>query len=156
NGRTITIDTRPLSVATLPLDGSLSVPNTTPFTFTDLPGTYALVDSGGAGASVQFTLTAEGRGTVGYDPSLAGVLPAAGSTALVVPGAPAQIQAQALLGQFTPPLVTAIVVDGQAPSAQAIQTVSLLPGAFSIQYTTSTGLNVIVNFTVSAQDVVAY
>jgi hypothetical protein len=159
NGRTMTIDTRPLSVPTLTLDGSLSVSNTTPFTFTDLPGTYTLADSGGAKASVQFTLTAEGPGTVGYDSSLEGVLTGAvpASTTLVVHGVSVQIQAQALLGQFNPPPVIAIVVDGQPPSTAAVQTVSLLPGAFTILYISPTGLTTdTLSFSVSVGDQVTY
>jgi hypothetical protein len=156
NGRTMRISTDALSIPTLTLDGTLSVSNTALFSFTDLPGTYTLVDSAGEGALIAFNLNA--NGTIGYDPSLEGVLRGAlgGGNLLVVQGVAVTIEAQALFFQFNPPLVTSIIVDGQAPSTQAIQTVFLLPGAFSIQYTTSAGLNVIVNFTVSAKDVVAY
>jgi hypothetical protein len=157
NGRTVGIDTSALSISALTLDRTLTLPRTLAvvYSFTALPGTYSLVDSAGSGASVQFMLNADG--TVAYDQkSLQGVLLGAGGNELIVQGVAVLIEAQALFFQFIPPLVTSIIVDGQAPSTQAIQTVFLLPGAFSIQYTTSTGLNVIVNFTVSAQDVVTY
>jgi hypothetical protein len=156
NGRTIGILASELSIAALTLDQMLTLTRPLPavYSFTDLPGTYSLLDSAGSGASIQFLLN--GDGTVGYDSSLQGVLLGAGGNRLIVRGVAVIIEAQALFSQFNPPLVTSIIVDGQAPSTQAMQKVFLLPGAFSIQYTTSTNLNVIVNFTVSAQDVVAY
>jgi fibronectin-binding autotransporter adhesin len=156
NGRTIGIATNELSIPALTLDQTLTVPRTLSvvYSFTDLPGTYSLVDSAGSG-SIRFLLN--GDGTVGYDPLLQGVLLGAGRNELIVRGVAVTVDATALFSpNFNPPLVTSIIVDGQAPSTRATQTVFLLPGAFSIQYTTSAGLNVIVNFTVSAQDVVAF
>jgi hypothetical protein len=152
NGRTMTIDTSALAIPTLTLDGTLSVKNTAPTTFTDLPGTYALVDSGGAGAAIEFTLNA--ADTVGYDPLLEGILTGAGTANLVVHGVAVQIQAVELL-QFNPPLVTSYTVSGQTYPV-GVQTISLLPGAFTVQYTTTTNLAITLDFTVSPGDQVTF
>src|SRR5262249_4301157 len=158
NGRTIGIATNELSIPALTLDQTLTVPRTLSvvYSFTDLPGTYALVDSAGSGASIPFMLN--GDGTVGYDPSLQGVLLGAGRNELIVHGVAVKIDATALVIQVPPPLrISTFTVVGQPPySASQVQTISILPGAFTIQYTTASGLAVAVNVTVSAQDVVTF
>src|SRR5262249_58144163 len=63
---------------------STYVRNTAAFTFTALPGTFTLYDAGSPQSRVQFTLGADG--TVGYDPSLQGILSGAGTSTLTVVG----------------------------------------------------------------------
>src|SRR5262249_1930969 len=93
-GRTITVDTRPLSIPTLVLDGPVLAKNTALTTFTGLPGTYSLRDSRGSSALVPFTLAA--NGTISYAPSLQGILTGAGTTTLTVHGRSITIDTRSL------------------------------------------------------------
>ncbi len=96
NGRTITVDARPLSAPYVQLDGpAVLATNTAVTTFTGLPGTYTLLDLiGGATGQASFILSASG--TVSYSPALEGVLTGAGTAALVVHGATVTVDATAL------------------------------------------------------------
>jgi hypothetical protein len=131
-GRTITIDTRRLSIPSLVLNNTLVVTNTAPFVFTGLPGTQTLSDNAGSHASVQFTLALDG--SISYAAKLQGILSGNGTRALTVLGRTIQIDATALNGRNIPSFQ--ILGVGSFSTSQ-IQTVTLLPGPATFQDATS-------------------
>jgi len=95
NGATVTIDPRRLTTLNfLYVDNTVASQTNAPFTFTGLPGPHFLEDNGGSGASLAFTIAADG--TVGYDPGLEGVLTGHGTSTLTVNGVTITIDARQL------------------------------------------------------------
>jgi hypothetical protein len=131
HGRTITIDTRPLSIPSLVLDNALVVGNTAPFVFTGLPGTQTLSEAGSQ-VSVQFSVAL--NGSISYAAKLQGILSGNGTQALTVLGRTIQIDATALSQRNIPTFQIAGV--GSFSTSQ-IQTVTLLPGAVTFEDATS-------------------
>jgi hypothetical protein len=127
HGRAVTLDTRPLSTPFLTLDEFVSVRNAAPVAFTDLPGTYTLVDSAASQAAVAFDVTA--AGTVRYAAALEGLVTGAGTQALRVNGEAAQIDARALSARTPSFSVAGLGLF----STSVVQTLHVLPGQFHLQ-----------------------
>jgi len=146
NGVTVTIDATRLSLQTIIVDGAIRPATSAPFTFTGLPGTAYLEDAGGEGATVFFTLNADG--TVSYDPSLQGVVTGNGTNTLVVNGVTVTIDATRLS-------LPTIVVDGaMTPATSAPFTFTGLPGTAFLADPKGEGASVL--FTLNADGTVSY
>jgi hypothetical protein len=119
-GATVTVDATPLTSPILGLDSEIPLGNSAPLAFTTLPGTYTIVDDEAVGASVQFTVAA--NGTVSYDPSLEGILTGSGTSTLTVHGITVTIDATHLSLQALD------VDDAIVPLTSQPFTFSALPG----------------------------
>jgi hypothetical protein len=93
HGATVTIDATRLSTATVLVD-NLQEHTNTAFSFTALPGNYLLKDFSNQSTPMTFSVGA--NGTVGYDPSLEGILTGAGTAALTVHGVTVTVDATRL------------------------------------------------------------
>src|SRR5262249_38334863 len=94
NGRTVTLDATALTLPGGAVDNAVLVRNTAPLAFTGLPGSYQFTDPSGGTPAVSFTITP--NGTVGYDPTLEGILTGAGTSTLKVNGRAVTLDATAL------------------------------------------------------------
>ncbi len=127
HGATITVDATTLSAPLLRLSSELTVSNSAPFTFTDLPGNYVLQDMYAINALMDFTLNPDG--TVSYDPALQSILTGNGTSSLVVQGVTVHIDATAVSQQ-----ASTLSVDGADTLATAqVQTITVLPGTVQLQ-----------------------
>ena len=141
-GTAITIDATALSTPGVQVDGR-EFNNTAPLSLVVLPGAESLDDLS-TGDGVAFTVSA--AGTIGYDPSLQGILNGSGTPELIAEGTAITVDATAL---STP----SVQVDGREFDNTAPLTVVLLPGAESL-HDLSTGDGVA--FTVSAAGMIDY
>jgi hypothetical protein len=131
-GRTITIDTRALSIPLLTLNNDMLVSNIAPFVLSGLPGSYTLANDAGTGNSVSFILAPDG--SVNYAPKLNAILSGRGTSTLTVLGRTIQINATALSQRNIP---TFQIVGVGTFSTSQIQTVTLLPGPVTFVDATS-------------------
>ena len=146
HGVTVTVDTTHLSTPSLALDTEVSVSNAAPFAFTTLPGTFRLADNFASGASLNFTVNADG--TVSYDPSLEGIVTGAGTATLAVLGVTVTVDPTPLSSPIMV-LDTEISLGNSAPLV-----FTTLPGTYSIVDDEAVGASV--QFTVSAGGTVSY
>src|SRR5262249_42561344 len=114
--------------------------------FTGLPGQYIFTDPSGGTPAVTFTINP--NGTVGYDPTLEGILTGAGTSTLKGNGRAVTLDATAL---SLPRLVldNAVLVPNSAPAV-----FTGLPGTY--QLSDATGAPVGVSFTLNPDGTVAY
>jgi hypothetical protein len=148
HGATITLDATGLSVPFVYVESvSVAVPNTGTVQFTGLPGTYQLFDPYGTGAAVAFTLAA--NSTVGYDPSLQGVLLGAGGPKLTIHGATITLDATGLSVSFVYAAGNSVVV----PNTGTVQFTDL-PGTYNLFDPRSA--DTILHFTLLANNTVSY
>jgi hypothetical protein len=94
HGVTVTLDATALTLPAGALDNAVLVRNTAPLVFTGLPGSYQFTDPSGGSPAVSFTINL--NGTVGYDPTLEGILTGAGTSTLKVHGVTVTIDARAV------------------------------------------------------------
>jgi hypothetical protein len=145
-GRTATLDARGFSQTFLSVNNDVNMLTTAPFAFTALPGTYTLGGVGRPDTDVLFTLNA--NGTVGYDPTLQGMLTGTGTTTLTVKGRTVTIDARALS-------IPNLILDNQVlVHTTALFSYTSLPGTYTL--TDAANSTASVQFTLNPNGTVGY
>src|SRR5262249_48032423 len=139
-------DASAMALPRVVLDNTFVLTNAAAFAFTGLPGKYQIADASGAPAAVSFTVNP--NGTVGYDPTLEGVLTGAGTSTLKIRGATVTIDATALS-------LSRVALDNTfALTNAAAFTFTGLPGKY--QRADGSGAPAAVSFTLNASGTVSY